>query len=104
MEETELEPISFELTLEQTKQVEDWVIKQDKEFCKQQLANFEAQIAEGKEVDGWILSMLQDGIPYYGASGGALSYSFTPTSLGVIETVRHAGTKQTLNLTDYDLW
>lgn len=42
--------------------------------------------------------------PYYGAIGGELTYSFTPTSLGVAVVVRHALTKNEINLTEYDLW
>ncbi len=42
--------------------------------------------------------------PYYGAIGGQLTYSFTPTSLGVIEKIHHCVTKNELDLTEYDLW
>lgn len=42
--------------------------------------------------------------PYYGAIGGELTYSFTPTSLGTVEKVFHSGTKQELDVTDYDSW
>lgn len=42
--------------------------------------------------------------PYYGACGGPLEYIFVPTSLGIIEKVRHSVTKEELNLTEFDLW
>jgi len=42
------------------------------------------------------------GSSYSGASGGETTYSFTPTSLGVITTVEHFGEK--LDLTDYASW
>jgi len=41
--------------------------------------------------------------PYHGASGGAYSFCFTPTSLGCVVKVRHTGGEQ-LDLTDYDSW
>lgn len=39
---------------------------------------------------------------YHGAIGGALTFSFTPTSLGVIEKVKYRD--KVLDLTEYDLW
>jgi len=42
--------------------------------------------------------------PHYGAIGGAYTYRFTPTSLGVIFVVENTVTKASLNLTDYDHW
>ena len=47
---------------------------------------------------------LSFGSPYEGCSGGAITYSFTPTSLGVAVVVRYALTNEELNVTDYDLW
>lgn len=44
------------------------------------------------------------GAPYYGAIGGAVTYSFIPTSLGIIATVKHAVTKEEIDLTDYNSW
>lgn len=42
--------------------------------------------------------------PYYGSIGGELTYSFTPTSLGVITKVEHGVTKNVLDLTEYEYW
>lgn len=42
--------------------------------------------------------------PYYGGSGGSLTYSFTPTSLGLIVKVTNNMTGQTIDLTDYESW
>lgn len=39
-----------------------------------------------------------------GACGGILTYIFTPTSLGLVTTVRHNLTKEEINLTDYEGW
>lgn len=46
----------------------------------------------------------EEGIPYYGAIGGELTYCFTPTSLGDILVVKHSGTKAELNVTNFDEW
>lgn len=42
--------------------------------------------------------------PYYGATGGVLTYCFTPTSLGLVTVVKHGYTKEEIDLTDYDSW
>lgn len=40
--------------------------------------------------------------PYFGAVGGDLTYSFRPTSIGTIFTVKSCGHE--LDLTDYESW
>lgn len=40
---------------------------------------------------------------YSGASGGRLTFSFTPTSLGLITKVT-CGCGESLDLTDYEVW
>jgi hypothetical protein len=47
---------------------------------------------------------LESGRPYYGAIGGALTYSFTPTSLGTVVKVKHGFTDAEIDLSDYDQW
>ena len=44
------------------------------------------------------------GYPYSGTIGGTLTYSFTPTSLGVTIIVTDAHTGASINLTDYENW
>jgi len=44
------------------------------------------------------------GQPYYGAVGGGVSYTFTPTSLGMILTVKEAISGKELNVTDALDW
>jgi len=57
---------------------------------------------QAKQVGGW---GKDHGCPLkdQGAIGGALTYSFTPTSIGIVEKVSCACGKD-LDLTDYDLW
>jgi hypothetical protein len=42
--------------------------------------------------------------PYYGCSGGVLTYMFTPTTIGLVVKVEHGYTKETIDLSDYDSW
>lgn len=45
--------------------------------------------------------------PYLGAIGGALTYEFTPTGLGVVTRVtfcKSMPAEATIDLTDYDEW
>lgn len=44
------------------------------------------------------------GEPYYGATGGGISYTFIPTSLGTIITVKEAITGKELNVSDALGW
>lgn len=41
---------------------------------------------------------------YYGASGGAYTYKFTPTTLGLVIKVENGLTKEEIDLTEYDGW
>ncbi len=41
---------------------------------------------------------------YTGAIGGRYTYSFTPTSIGLVVKVKDAITGEEIDLTDYDMW
>lgn len=86
----------FELSEKQEQQIAAWDKEQDALMC-------ERQLAEGIYT-GSIREMLEEGVPYYGAIGGALTFAFTPTSLGVVVKVTHGGTGAELDVTEYDLW
>ena len=47
-------------------------------------------------------SMWDDGFPYTGAIGGSTTFSFTPTSIGVVACVKDSVTGEEIDLTDYD--
>lgn len=79
--------IQYELSASQVQKLADWEAEQDKIWVK-----------EKKLVDS-----IDPAEPYYGAIGGALTYSFTPTGIGMIVKVTHA-TGNELDLTDYDEW
>lgn len=76
-------------------------------------------IAEVGVIDDWVKSLepeilaiqkqsglgsYGDGQPYYGAVGGGLTYSFTPTSLGTIVVVKESTTGKELNVSDACGW
>lgn len=44
------------------------------------------------------------GRPYYGASGGARSYRFTPSGIGTFVEVEHGFTGAKKNITNMDGW
>lgn len=88
--------IQVDLTDKQEKQFKAWEAEQDK-IC------LEKQLAQMSEEDKLVLT--NDGeSPYYGAIGGSITWMITRTSLGFIIKVRHAGTEETINLTDYENW
>jgi hypothetical protein len=78
----------FQLTDNQREKVCTWSAEQDKKVIEQQKGT----------------GLEHPGMPYYGASGGALTYSFTPTSLGMILKVEHNLTHETIDLTEYSYW
>jgi hypothetical protein len=41
------------------------------------------------------------GYPYYGATGGSMTYCFTPTSIGTCVSVQHGYTKAEKNITNW---
>ena len=81
----------------QTQKLADWIAVQN-------AAAIEKQKREMKNPSEFVKSCWEDGYPYSGAAGGSLTYSFTPTSLGVIAVVRDGHTGEEINLTDYESW
>jgi len=78
----------FQLDKDQYEKLKAWREEQD-------LKVMEAQ--KGTDLE-------HSGEAYYGASGGAYTYSFTPTSLGCVVKVTNGATNDTIDLTDYDMW
>jgi len=88
--------MKFHLDKEQIAKLEPWCEEQDRIVYERQLA------LEPGDPIGELAKEL--GGPYYGAIGGALTYCFSPTSLGTVVKVKHAGTGAILDLSDYDSW
>ena len=62
---------------------------------------FELTEDQLKMIDKWIKS---NPAPLTGAIGGRYTYSFTPTTLGVVTTVRNNSTGKELDVTNYLDW
>lgn len=56
--------------------------------------------------DIFVQSCWEENYPYGGAIGGGITYSFTPTSIGMSFKVKYNGTHYSdeKDCTDYDLW
>ncbi len=80
------------LDQDQQEKIERWI----------DIARNPAALAQQKNVDR---HLTMDGTePYEGAIGGGLTYSFTPTGLGMIVKVTCNLTKLELDVTDYASW
>lgn len=87
--------MKFELDDGQMAKLTAWKAAQDRIALEQQRPNPSCEFA----------AMLhKEGEPYYGAIGGSLTYSFTPTSVGEVCKVTHGFTKAVLDLSDYGSW
>ena len=64
------------------------------DLTKEQVAKLNAFTAQQEVVTGG----------RYGAIGGAYTYEFTPTSIGVVVKVRNSVTNAVIDLTDYESW
>lgn len=66
------------------------------------------EIVEKQKADmtlrGYPEEVISQSAPYYGATGGGLTYMFTPTSLGTIIVVKESITGKTLNVSDALDW
>lgn len=86
----------FTLDSEQRAKIAAWNAEQDRLVLKQQRKKPSGDISRQMALDA--------DQPYYGAIGGALTYCFTPTALGDIVKVQHAGTGAELDVSDYGSW
>lgn len=89
---------SFTIAERDRNKIIAWAKKQDAKAVQMQLKSGAFQD------NPMVTAQLHQDVPYYGACGGALTYSFTPTSIGTVLTVTHGVTKEKLDLTDYDSW
>ena len=97
-----VEKMTFQLSSEQKDKVNCWlketvypaVIKKQKEEFREQY---------NLSVPSFVSSCWEVGLPYEGAIGGGLTYQFTPTSLGVVSTVKY-GNDYEFDVTEYDSW
>lgn len=88
----------FDISEDQQAKLDIWVLQQNQISILKQKAN-------PPDVPLTILeSCWESGFPYGGAIGGNLTYSFTPTSLGVVVRVTDTLSGNSLDLTEYLDW
>lgn len=89
--------MKFEITAEQHERINQWLETEvyPVEIARQkESGEFDAMpIAH----DSW-----EQGFPYTGAIGGGMTYSFSPTSIGLVTKVTYLD--HSLDLTDYENW
>ena len=87
----------FELDENQIKRLREWEAEQDA------IALAEQKKSTNRNSFAAIIND-ECNEPYYGATGGSLTYEFTPNSIGMVIVVKHGYTKAELDLSDYDNW
>lgn len=88
--------MKFEILEKDKKSISEWIKKADNIAIEKQKKEFTKE-----EYDFYTKGL---GFPYTGIIGGNITYSFTPTGLGVITKITHKLTGEVLDLTDYDSW
>lgn len=92
--------IKFILSIQQWSKQMNFILTSDNQLkINEWLEKIHDQIMEASMPDP-----LGGDQPFYGAMGGGLTYSFTPTGLGVVLIVTESSTGEELNLTDFDSW
>lgn len=66
--------------------------------------NFSLSDEDFAKVSTWLAGLKEKKPRHCGAIGGAITYSFTPTSLGTIVKLHDSVTGEELDLTDYLSW
>lgn len=87
----------FSLNEKQLKQYEEWKVGV---YAR----GIEVQKEQYPEPEEHMVWCWEEGFPYTGAIGGQFTFSFTPTSIGVIVVVKDALTGEKIDLTDYSEW
>ena len=87
----------FTVTEEQHTQIEEWL----KGVYAKQVIIQQNNTENPSEIMKYCW---EKGVPYTGAIGGGLTYSFTPTSVGVGLIVKESLSGETLDVTDYENW
>lgn len=88
--------MQFQITDEQVRKISAWQQEVSAKVIEQQRKSMSPEDFSMLTMDGKY--------PYYGASGGGLTFSFTPTSLGCVVKVTEALTGEELDITDYEDW
>ncbi len=84
----------FVITDKEQEKLDKWKVEQD-------AIAYQKQVSKGDDICAMASA---SGKPYCGAIGGSLTFSFTPTGLGDIASVKHNLTDDVLELTDVSEW
>lgn len=87
----------FTLTEQQKIKLSEWMREQRKKAIESQRKT----ITNPSTI---IQQSWADGYPYTGAIEGAVTYMFTPTSIGTVIKVKYGLTEETIDLSDYENW
>jgi hypothetical protein len=90
--------MKFDLSTQDHARIQEWLkTKVYPEVIANQRASAQAKGASPNPIRE---AQWDAGLPYAGAIGGGLTYSFTPTTLGLVTKVRY-GDDYELDITDY---
>jgi hypothetical protein len=92
--------LTFTLDEEQWKKLDAWEKEQDAKALAEQRATIKAHGAMSE----FHAALAENGTPYYGATGGSLTFHFSPNSIGMWISVTHGWTKAEIDLSDYENW
>ena len=94
-EPVQFKQVSFELTVGQINQLNEWLVSVEKRAAEMQV--------QKASVNGWKFPYPRP-LPYHGATGGELTFSFIPNGIGLHCKVTEAITGESVDLSDYDNW
>ena len=98
----------FAIEAELVPKLNAWIHEIDEKVAREQVrtGTLTDRVPLPKGVLRVVSNSLEHGepLPYYGAIGGAYTYSFSPTSLGCVVKVRNSVTGDEIDLTDYSAW
>jgi hypothetical protein len=80
---------NFKLSKNQIAKLNDWLIGVEQRAAELQAANIITH---------------NDELPYYGAIGGGLTFTFSPNGVGTYCKVTEAITGESIDLSEYDEW
>lgn len=94
----------FTLTEKEKATLDAWLEEQEKLAVKMQRESYAQSIVDDPAMprNPFKELLLDAGKAYYGAIGGAVTYRFTPNSIGTVIVVEHGYTKNEIDITDYD--
>lgn len=86
--------VQFELSEAQLAKLNEWMARVHQRAIEIQLESLARMTPEERE------QRQPDRVPYYGASGGGLTFTFTPTGLGVVCKVKEYITEEVIDLSE----